>query len=102
AAERQRMVMGAVLAMALAIPSDTYVRSRVTPERPSDHCLYWTEGTTITWDAEVTGNPDTTGDTELTAFEKSFATWNTQLATCSSLSFKQGLRTTSRTIGWDR
>jgi hypothetical protein len=94
-------LISALVALALAIPSDPYVRSRVSPEGPSDHCLYWTENTTITWNAEVTGNPET-GPSVFTAFEKSFATWNAQLTTCASLAFSEGPKTTSRTVGWDR
>jgi hypothetical protein len=90
------------VALALAQTGSTpYVRSKVSPAASSDHCLYWTEGTTITWNAEQTGNPGTTGDTEFTAFEKSFATWNAVLNSCSSLKLNEGPKTTSRTVGYD-
>ena len=78
------MIATAILAVTLAGGADPYIRSRVDPAGPTDHCLYWAQNTTITWHAEQTGNPDTTGDTEFTAFEKSFATWNAQLTACAS------------------
>jgi hypothetical protein len=96
------LIATALLAMALAQGSAPYIRSRVDPGGPTDHCLYWAQNTTITWHAEQTGNPDTTGDTEFTAFEKSFATWNAQLTSCSSLVFAEGPKTTSRTVGYDK
>ncbi|MBK7858508.1 MAG: matrixin [Archangiaceae bacterium] len=90
----------ALIAVALAIPSDPYVRSRVRPATPSDHCLYWTENSSLTWKANVKGNDETVGDTEFDAFRRSFAEWNAQLAGCGSLTWVEGERTSSRDIGW--
>jgi hypothetical protein len=96
------LIATAILAVTLAGGADPYIRSRVDPAGPTDHCLYWAQNTTITWHAEQTGNPDTTGDTEFTAFEKSFATWNAQLTACASLVFAEGAKTASRTVGYDK
>ncbi len=94
------MIFTAVVAVALAIPSDPYVRSRVYPGTATDHCLYWTEDTNLIWHPEQTGNPETDGG-EFIAFEKAHDTWNTLLESCASLKFTEGTKTTSRSIGYD-
>jgi hypothetical protein len=93
-------VISALIAVVLAIPSDPYVRSRVRPGTPSDHCLYWTENSNIVWHANSLGNAETPGDTEFDALRKSFAEWNGQLASCGSLTWLEGAMTASRNVGW--
>lgn len=100
-------MLGLMLALALAQPSDPYVRDRIDGGFPvadggyGAPCLYWTEDTTIAWRQSQNGNPDTPGDTEFTAIEKAFDTWSAALSACSSLRFSQGPRSASRTVARD-
>lgn len=83
-----------------AIILSQYVRSRVDDKDPNSQCLWWIENTTIEFHQNGDGNPENAGDTEFTAFSKSLATWQTQLASCSSLSLTEGARTTTRKVGY--
>ncbi len=94
------MIIPLVVALVLNGPSDPYNRSRVKPYTESDHCLYWTEDTVITWKANSAGNGDTPGETEFDAMRASFGTWNAVLTQCASIRFSEGARTSSREIGW--
>jgi len=85
--------------MAAMVLTQGYNRSRVKPYTASDHCLYWTEDTVITWKANALGNPATPGETEFDAMRASFTTWSDALS-CSSLRLQEGPRTASRDIGW--
>lgn len=90
----------ALVLLAVVAANDPYVRSRVSPGRSTDHCLYWAEDTNIVYRANAAGNPETPGDTEFTAFNDSFKTWNAALNQCSSLTFTEGPRTNTRVTGW--
>jgi MYXO-CTERM domain-containing protein len=85
-------------ALTVALALSQYVRT--TELANASKCLWWNEKTTINWAQSDYGNPETSGDTEFTAFEKAFATWQAQLDTCGSLTFKQGARTTTRQVGY--
>lgn len=76
------------------------VRSRVDDKDPASQCLWWIENTTIEFHQNGDGNPENAGDTEFTAFTKALNTWQTQLASCSSLSLTEGARTTTRKVGY--
>jgi hypothetical protein len=96
-----------VLTLVLAQPSDPSVRDRVDGGLTvldggyGAPCLYWPENTTIAWRQNQSGNPDTPGDTEFPAIEAAFGTWSAQLASCASLAFSQGPRTSTRTVARD-
>ncbi len=91
--------MIAVAVVAVLLSQNEYNRSKVRP--PSDHCLYWAH-TTVKWQANSAGNPETPGDTEFDALRASFDEWNSQLSLCGNLIFQEGPRTESRTVGWLR
>ncbi len=76
-----------------------YVRTRIDDTDPKSGCLYWKEGTTITWQASAAGNPET-GDSVFTAFERSFATWEAQLESCATVRFTEGPKTQTRAVGY--
>ncbi len=86
-----------LVALALAQPSSAFVRSRV---KQSEQCLWWPAGTNITWHPNSTGNPVTTGNTEIDALTKAFASWRRVTDGCSSLTLTDGAPTSSRKIGW--
>lgn len=85
-----------------AVLSQSYVRSRVDDADPASQCLWWLEGTTITWKMDTIGNPNTPGNDELVAFQKAFGTWQAQMNQCGNLGFEEGSRTTSRKVGYFR
>jgi hypothetical protein len=91
-------VIAAPLVVSLLLSQ--YVRTHATAGDTSTPALWWVEKTDITWHQNETGNPATPGDTEFTAIEKSFATWQTQLAACGSLTLTEGARTASREVGY--
>jgi hypothetical protein len=94
-------VISLLVATALtATCSDAYCRNKLNDTDPLASCLRWPENTTIVWSASEAGNPGTTADTEFTAFQKSFASWQAVLGTCGSLTFEEGARTASRKVGW--
>lgn len=82
----------------IALALGQYVRT--TPTGDTSKCLWWNENTKITWQQNSDGNVETTGDTEFTAAERAFATWQAQFDSCGSLSFQQGTRTTARKVGY--
>jgi hypothetical protein len=84
----------------LAVLSQQYVRSRVDEQDSGSQCLWWLEGTTITWRMDAAGNPETPAETELTALERAFGTWQAQMETCGNLTLAQGARTNSRKVGY--
>lgn len=78
-----------------------YVRTRIDDSDPQSGCLYWKENTTITWQANQQGNPETMpSGSEFTAFERSFATWQTVLESCASVRLTQGAMTATRYAGY--
>lgn len=87
-------------AVALAVPQATYVRSRVDAGDKNAHCLWWEAGT-VTYQQNVQGNPDTTGETEFGAISASFKSWDDVLAGCGGLRLQEGPRTANRTVGHD-
>jgi hypothetical protein len=93
-------VIHALALTVLAVSSEPFCRSKVGMGTASDHCLYWAEKSSIVWQAEQTGNPETPGDDEVTAFRRAFGTWQAQMDFCGSLSFREGPRTASRNVGW--
>ena len=94
------MISLLVAVIAGATCSDAYCRNRTNDTDTLAPCLYWPENTTIVWRANDQGNPETPGDTEFTAFQKSFATWQTVLDACASLKFQEGARSVRRDVGW--
>jgi hypothetical protein len=93
-------MMLAVVALALA-QCPPYVRTKVSDTDPFAHSLYWREKTQIQFVINGEGNPETTGDSEFTAVERAFGTWQAQFDLCGSLSFKEGPRTNSRLATFD-
>ncbi|MFL5319369.1 MAG: myxosortase-dependent metalloprotease, MXAN_2677/MXAN_2678 family [Myxococcaceae bacterium] len=96
------MIAPALLLAAL-IAQPTYLRSRVdtgVKNDPKAHCLYWHDGT-ISYVQSANGSPDTTGDTEFDAVNKSFATWNAQSDACGNFHFTELGRTNRRDVGYD-
>lgn len=85
--------------VALAVLSQQYVRSRVDEADRGSQCLWWLEGSTVTWRLDTEGNAET-GGTELKALERAFGTWQSQMQTCGNLTFEEGSRTTSRKVGY--
>jgi hypothetical protein len=88
-------VIGALL---VGVTLAQYVRT--TEKNDADKCLWWNERSTIVWAQSVDGNPETTGETEFTAMESAFSTWQAQLDLCGSLTFTQAPRTSLRTTGY--
>ncbi len=86
--------------LTLALLSQPYTRSRVDDTKPDSQCLWWLEGTTITYHQNTDGNAETPGETEFAAFNRSIATWQAQLGQCGNLSFAEGARTSSRKVGY--
>jgi hypothetical protein len=85
----------------VAVLLSQYVRTRVTPADAASQCLWWLDGTTLSWHANESGNAPVTQDgTEFTALERAFGTWQAQLGACGSLTFAPGARTTSRKVGY--
>jgi hypothetical protein len=85
--------------LALAMLLSQYARSRATDDVDAT-CLYWLETSVIEYRQSVLGNPETPGENEFTAINRSFSTWQEQLLTCGSVSFKEGPRTASRSVGY--
>ncbi|MGQ0505276.1 MAG: myxosortase-dependent metalloprotease, MXAN_2677/MXAN_2678 family [Myxococcaceae bacterium] len=100
-------MIGAATAVVLtALSASTgYVRSRAVPTAgtvdPYAHCLWWKNGTQITYSPQKAGNPETTGSTELDAIDAAFATWQAVLQDCSDVRFFKGPLIDSRLIGFD-
>ncbi len=92
--------MPALVLAALLSQTLPYNRSRVDATNPASQCLWWLEDTVIVYHQNVDGNPDTTGQTEFTAFDKAVATWQAQLDFCGSVSLQEGATTTSRKVGY--
>ena len=90
------MILKTVLAIALS----QAVRSRVDDRDPNSQCLWWPENTEIQVRLHSSGNPETPSDTEFTAIVAAMQTWQSQLASCSSLSLIEGARTQTRKIGY--
>jgi hypothetical protein len=80
----------------LAVLAQGYARSHMSDTDNSTQCLWWKEGSSIVYRQSTPGNDETPGDTEFTAVNAAFATWQTELAACASLSFSEGSRTTNR------
>lgn len=78
------------------VTSQAYARSRATEGDTRTQCLWWKERSVIAWQQSSNGNVETPGDTEFTAIEASFATWQVPLTECGSLSFEQKARSSSR------
>ena len=78
----------------------TYARSKTDDSNAKSQCLWWHEKTDIVYHQNTDGNPETHGS-EFTAIAKSFATWQTQLTACGSLTLTEGPRAGLRTVGYD-
>ncbi len=89
-----------MMKVVLAVVMSQFVRSKVDPNTPTSQCLWWTENTVIEIHQSITGNPETPGDTEFTAFLAAMETWNKKLTSCASLTLKEVARTQSRTVGY--
>lgn len=83
------------------ILSQTYSRSRQVELDTTSQCLWWKENTTIVYRINSDGNAETPGDTEFTAIQRAFGTWQTELAGCASLTLQEGPRTSSRQATYD-
>lgn len=95
------MMLLAIAPLLLSLEGQAYLRTKTSDSDPNAFCLYWREGTTITWKANAQGNPETTGETEFTAFQRAIATWQNEMTGCGSLTFTEGARSSSRSIGYD-
>lgn len=97
-------VLPTLVALALGVGSDPYVRSRVETGIANDqnaHCLWWGVPN-VSFQQEVTGNPETTGDNEFTAGRASLAEWATANDTCGHLVISEGPRIAQRDIAYDQ
>jgi hypothetical protein len=92
------------MAATLALIDAPYVRSRVDtniPNDPTAHCLWWKEGSVITYQQNVSGDPLTTHEGEFDAARRSFGSWQQVMNTCGSLTFTEGPTTNVRVVGFD-
>ncbi|MBS1149863.1 MAG: matrixin [Myxococcaceae bacterium] len=97
------MILAAVFALALGqTPCPAYTRTKVDDNDPKSHCLYWRENSQLEWRVNDQGNPETTGDTEYAAVEKAIGTWQTEMASCGSLTLQVGARTNSRLADYSK
>lgn len=95
------MIVPALAVLAL-LGQTPYVRSKVDTgikNDPKAHCLYWSGGE-IRYVQGVLGNPATTGDTEFSAVNASFQTWNSVSDTCGNFHFTESPRSLRRDIGY--
>jgi hypothetical protein len=83
----------------LALVLSQYVRSKVDDALPNSSCLFWLENTTIEYRQNQLGNPET-GDSVFAAANAAVATWQAQLESCGNLTFHEGPRTATRTVGY--
>lgn len=99
-------LLAAAAALALGADGGTtgYVRARVSDADPTQGCQYW-QDTQIAWvqaSQGNTGDQPTPGDTEFTAIEAAFATWQAQSNLCGNFTLTELPRTTNRTTGYDQ
>ena len=83
--------MWSILVLVIAQPF-----ARLAPGGTSSPCLWWPEGSAITYRVNGDGNPETPGDTEFEAVDRAFASWNSVLESCSGLRLLKGPTTTTR------
>ncbi len=86
--------------VAVSLVLSQYIRTKIDETNLNSQCLWWKDSTEIVFHQNVQGDPDVSGDTEFDAVTASFATWQTQLSGCASLSLTQGARTESRKVGF--
>ncbi|MBE2251336.1 MAG: matrixin [Myxococcus sp.] len=84
--------------VATVVLSQAYARTRQSDTDATSQCLWWKENTAIVFRTNAAGNDETPGDSEFTAIAAAYATWQSELARCSSLSLSEGPRSTSRSI----
>ena len=82
--------------VATVVLSQAYARSRQSETDTKSQCLWWKENTAISYRVNAAGNDETPADSEFTAISAAFATWQTELAACSSLSLSEGPRSINR------
>ena len=82
--------------VATIVLSQAYARSRQSETDLKSQCLWWKENTPIAFHVNAAGNDETPGDSEYTAIAAAFATWQTELGACSSLSLSEGARSSNR------
>jgi hypothetical protein len=94
--------MSASLAtLALLVAGQTpYVRSHVGNDPEAD-CLWWQAGT-VTLSAAASGIPETSGDSEHQALQRSLQTWGQAMEACGNLQLVQGAASERSEIGFDR
>lgn len=83
----------------LTVLLSQYVRSRVDDLSASAACLYWTGGSVVEYRQSASGNPET-GPSAFAAVTTAFATWQSQLEACGSLTLREGEHTASRFAGY--
>ncbi|MDP1918711.1 MAG: myxosortase-dependent metalloprotease, MXAN_2677/MXAN_2678 family [Myxococcales bacterium] len=82
--------------VATVVLSQAYARSRQSETDLKSQCLWWKENTALTFRVNTAGNDETPGDSEFRAIAASFATWQNELAACSSLSLTEGTPSPNR------
>ncbi|MFP2934098.1 myxosortase-dependent metalloprotease, MXAN_2677/MXAN_2678 family, partial [Pyxidicoccus sp. 3LG] len=90
-----------VVALALAQPTDPYVRSRVDAGDTRTQCLFWTDERVV-WHQSTYGNPGTAGESEFDAMRRSFQSWQDIFAGCGNLTLEEGPRVGEREVGYRR
>lgn len=92
------------LALTLGAGNDPFVRSRVDTGAANDlnaHCLWWDHpDVPLIFHQNDQGNPDTTGDTEFEAAQRSIEEWQAAAETCGHLQIQEGIRVADRKIGF--
>ena len=86
--------------VAVSLVLSQYIRTKIDDTNLNSQCLWWKDSTEIVFHQNVQGDPDVSGDTEFAAVTTSFATWQTQLSSCASLTLTEGARTDSRKVGY--
>lgn len=95
------MTAAALIAAAVVLGAQPYVRTKVSSADANSHCLLWMNPEVV-YNQNPRGNQDTTGTSELDAFVASVKAWNDAAAPCSSVLLRDGARTSESTweIGW--
>jgi hypothetical protein len=90
-----------LLAAGVLLAADPpYLRTRVDPDNPQSHCLWWRAGE-VPYRQSAAGHPDNPGETAFTSVEAAFQAWQTVQEGCGNLSLVEGPRTSSRFVGYD-
>lgn len=88
----------AAFALAATAHAQGFRRTEITARDGSQKCLTWADRN-ITWNADAAGSARTPADTEFTAIQTAFASWQTLSNTCSDFTVSEGPRLTNPSVG---